>query len=312
MEEGKAENFAFPDLVHIGMVVRDVVGVEKRLASLGIGPFEPYHKRLGIVSPVERKLRGKPTDCKLMVMVAQAAPLLLEITQPEGKCIQSEFLETRGEGLHHLGFYVDDLEADIARLAKQGLTPVMQGNTSNGTLFVFYEPEKAGGIVFELVKRPAQENRTDSSGEKKSPFSKIDMVGVVVRDVDAVIERLSPLGIGPFESYQHPSPLIERRLHNRLVEAKLRIAVAKVGQVELQLQQPEQGECLQKEVLDKKGEGFLHLGAYVDDLDKEVADLDQQGLSPSMQGSTAEGRLFVFYEPEDAGGVILELAQRSV
>ena len=153
MEESEAQNFAFSHLVHIGVGVRDVVEVAKRLASLGIGPFEPYHTRLGIVPPVERKLRGKPTDCKLMVMVAQAVPLLLEITQSDGECIQSEFLESKGEGLHHLGFYVDDLDKEVADLAQQGLNPVMEGGTAEGRLFVFYEPEEAGGIILELAQR---------------------------------------------------------------------------------------------------------------------------------------------------------------
>ena len=310
-KRGEQRSSAFSDLAHVGVVVKDSDKVIQRLSALGIGPFTSYHKRLGIVSPVERIVRGEKTDCNLKVMVAETGALLVELTQPEGKCIQSEFLHSRGEGLHHLGFYVDDVGREVASLAEEGLTPVMEGISGGERLFVFYELKQAGGIVFELVKRPVQETKVRKVGEAKGPFSRIDMVAAVVKDVDKASEQLFSLGIGPFKLYRHPSPLIERKLHDELVEAKPKIRVAKQGQVEFQLQQPDQGECLQKEVLETKGEGFLHLGAYVDDLDKEVTDLAQEGVKPVMEGSTAEGRLFAFYEPEDSGGIILELVRRA-
>jgi 4-hydroxyphenylpyruvate dioxygenase-like putative hemolysin len=86
--------------------------------------------------------------------------------------------------------------------------------------------------------------------------------------------------------------------------------VTKIGQIELQLQQPVEGECLQKDFLNNKGEGFLHFGVYVDDIDKEVAQLAKKGLTPVMEGSTSKGRFFAFFEPEEAGGIVLELVQR--
>jgi hypothetical protein len=146
----------FSSLVHVGLVVADCEKVIHRLSALGIGPFTSYHKRLGVVLPVERRVRGKRTDCKLKVMVAETAGLLVELTQPEGKCIQSEFLDSRGEGIHHLGFCVEDLEGEVESLAEQGLMPVMEGSAGGERLFVFYELEQDGGILFELIKRPEQ------------------------------------------------------------------------------------------------------------------------------------------------------------
>lgn len=152
MEKSKAEKSPFSELFHVGVVVKDIDKVIERLSSLGVGPFEPYHKSLGIVSPVERRLRGKPTDCKLKTMAAQIGPIVLELIQPEGECIHSEFLDSKGEGLHHLGFYVDNLDEEVSRLAKQGLTPVMEASTTKGKFCAYFEPEEVGGIILELVE----------------------------------------------------------------------------------------------------------------------------------------------------------------
>ena len=41
-----------------------------------------------------------------------------ELIEPlEGPTTYHEFLAQRGEGLHHLGYYVDDIDTEIARMA---------------------------------------------------------------------------------------------------------------------------------------------------------------------------------------------------
>lgn len=72
---------------------------------------------------------------------------LVECT--EGRIFQSRFLDTWGEGIHHVGFLVDDVDKETANLSKQGVRTFV------------YDPGKfsymdggAGGAVFELIQRP--------------------------------------------------------------------------------------------------------------------------------------------------------------
>ena len=154
MNQNNAEKSPFSSIVHVGMVVRDIDKAIQHLSSLGIGPFEPYHNKLGIVPPVKRKLRGKPVECQLKVMAAQVGPIALELIQPEGECLQSEFLASRGEGLHHLAFFVDDLDQEVSKLAENGLKPVMEGTMAKGNYLAYFEPEESGGLIIELLQRP--------------------------------------------------------------------------------------------------------------------------------------------------------------
>src|SRR4030067_2893711 len=41
--------------------------------------------------------------------------------------------------------------------------------------------------------------RMENAAPEQSPFSKVTQIGIVVRDMDKAVERLSSLGIGPFK-----------------------------------------------------------------------------------------------------------------
>lgn len=141
----------------------------------------------------------------------------------------------------------------------------------------------------------------------KSAFSQLIHVGLVVRDMDKAIERLSSLGIGPFKSTSLPSFTEFALFRGEPMEAKVAESRAKIGDVELELLQPVEGKSPQQEFLDSKGEGIQHLAFAVDDLDKEVDRLTKQGVSVMLNGKW-EGGGFAYLDLGD-GGLIVELFQ---
>lgn len=65
------------------------------------------------------------------------------------------FLERRGEGLHHIAYRTDDLEADLATLDAAGLRLIDREPRpgANGHRVAFVHPSATGGILVELVER---------------------------------------------------------------------------------------------------------------------------------------------------------------
>jgi catechol 2,3-dioxygenase-like lactoylglutathione lyase family enzyme len=143
---------------------------------------------------------------------------------------------------------------------------------------------------------------------EESPFSKFTHVGVVVRDMDKAIEHLSSLGIGPFEPFRHSLPLTERIFRGKPTDATVKISIAKIGQVALELIQPVEGQSAHKEFLDRKGEGIQHIAFVVDDLDKEIAKLAKRGVNVLWSGRW-QGGGFAYLETDAIGGIIVELTQ---
>ncbi len=139
---------ALPAVSQVGIVVRDI---EKTAAfyysTFGVGPFAivPEVKFEGVI------LRGSPTNAKIKVAFAQSGPLQIELIQPlEGENIYTEFLDTKGEGLHHLGFQVDDFDSMLAEFRTKGIEPIFWLNLG-WMAFAYLNTETIGGVMFELL-----------------------------------------------------------------------------------------------------------------------------------------------------------------
>ena len=77
---------------------------------------------------------------------------LLESISTSG--VIAQFLEKRGEGIHHIAFEVEDILAEMQRLAAQGfaiLNEVPKRGADN-KLVCFLHPKTTGGVLIELCQ----------------------------------------------------------------------------------------------------------------------------------------------------------------
>ena len=66
----------------------------------------------------------------------------------------SKFLNKRGEGMHHLALYVEDLQKEIERLEKEGFSFVSKTPTkgADNKMIVFLHPKTTNGVLIELCQ----------------------------------------------------------------------------------------------------------------------------------------------------------------
>lgn len=108
----------------------------------------------GVLGLTARKPEFVP-DQKVNVLVTYAGAQRIELVEPAAPDSPvSKFLATRGGGLHHVAYRVDDLEAALAALKRAGVrlideTP-KQG--AHGTRVAFVHPQGAFGVLTELVE----------------------------------------------------------------------------------------------------------------------------------------------------------------
>jgi methylmalonyl-CoA epimerase len=90
-----------------------------------------------------------------LIAVADSYIQLLCPTRPDSPV--ARFLERRGEGLHHVGYRVDDCEAALASVRRGGGALVDEAPRpgSRGTTVAFVHPKGAFGTLIELVQEPA-------------------------------------------------------------------------------------------------------------------------------------------------------------
>ncbi|MCJ7681068.1 MAG: methylmalonyl-CoA epimerase [Candidatus Aminicenantes bacterium] len=67
----------------------------------------------------------------------------------------AKFLETRGEGIHHLCFEVEDLEAAMKDLKEKGIRFMTDRPVcgAGGSRIVFAHPRDLGGVLVELKEK---------------------------------------------------------------------------------------------------------------------------------------------------------------
>ena len=136
-------------LTQVGVVVRDVEKTIKRLTALGIGPFQQ------MVLPPEREewFRGKRMYADFKIYGAMIGDIQIELIQPlSGDSPHKEFLATKGEGIQHVMFAVDDFDKEVARLTKKGATELLRAKFPGGR-GVAYLDLGVGNIIFELVQK---------------------------------------------------------------------------------------------------------------------------------------------------------------
>ena len=123
-----------PPIDQVGFVVRDARATARAWEPF-FGPFQ------FIDFAVEGALyRGKPTDCRLLLALAQPGPIEIELIEVlEGRSIHSEALERGRTGPHHLRYPVDDIAATTRALEAEGLRRVWGQTSSDGVSYWYLE-----------------------------------------------------------------------------------------------------------------------------------------------------------------------------
>lgn len=78
---------------------------------------------------------------------------LLESTDPEGPI--GKFIANKGQGVHHLAFRVDDIEAALAELKAKGVRLIDEKPRygAGGARIAFLHPKATGGVLIEISER---------------------------------------------------------------------------------------------------------------------------------------------------------------
>jgi methylmalonyl-CoA/ethylmalonyl-CoA epimerase len=80
---------------------------------------------------------------------------LLQPTSPDSPV--GKFLQKRGEGIHHVCFAVEDLEAALADLSGKGFRLIHKSPVpgAGGKRVAFLHPEAGRGVLIELAEKGA-------------------------------------------------------------------------------------------------------------------------------------------------------------
>jgi len=145
MEKQEVHQLRVESIDQLGIVVRDVDKVTESWSKLlGIGPWN--YTEMETTDKAGRK-------AKTRIAFANIGSLQIELIQSvEGRTFYADFLEKHGEGIHHLGVRVDDVDTEAMNLIKQGVK-ILFGRRGR---FAYMDTGNPGGVMYELIQRPKE------------------------------------------------------------------------------------------------------------------------------------------------------------
>ncbi len=142
-------SFKDGDVIKVAYVVRDLdAAMQRHWEVCGIGPWHIYQ----FESPTVQNYvyRGKPATHSCLIAVTFGDNTQVELMQPvSGYSIYNEFLETKGEGLHHVKLFYADCTAAVAEYERRGY-PVIQSGRFDEDEHYYLDTEKDFGYIIEL------------------------------------------------------------------------------------------------------------------------------------------------------------------
>jgi methylmalonyl-CoA/ethylmalonyl-CoA epimerase len=125
---------------HVGIVVRDIE------QAMGF-----WRDVLGLELHTLRTMDDQGVRAALLAIGDSEIELLEPVVTDNGV---ARYLERKGEGLHHICFEVDDIEASLAELAAQGVELIDRTPRQGAEGRVaFIHPRAAHGVLIELVQK---------------------------------------------------------------------------------------------------------------------------------------------------------------
>lgn len=121
-------------LTQVGFIVRDIEATKRVFAEF-FGIPVPAHFDGGRFEVTGTTVNGEPApDANCLMAFFDAGPnVQIELIQPNGvKSTWQDFLDTHGEGIHHIAFQVKGMDGKILACEQFGMTCVQRGKYGDG------------------------------------------------------------------------------------------------------------------------------------------------------------------------------------
>ena len=136
---------------------------------------------------------------------------------------------------------------------------------------------------------------------------KVNQLGYVYRDIEKQAKLLETVyGVPKFAFLDKNDSLCKYRGKDSIISTRL--ALSRTLNVQIELIQHIEGECIFKEFLDSGREGLHHFGIYVDDLEAVVKGFTDQGYEILHQRIIAKQKVAYINTEKDLG-ILLEFQE---
>jgi hypothetical protein len=138
-------------ITQIGIVVNDIhKTVHEYALFFDVSP--PKVTETNSVDQAHTVFRGKPSDARAKLAFFEFKNITIELIEPiGGPSTWQEFLDSKGEGVHHIAFQVKNSEKITLDLAHRGIDLVQKGDYRGGC-YKYFDASSSLKIILELLE----------------------------------------------------------------------------------------------------------------------------------------------------------------
>lgn len=138
-------------ILQVAIVVRDIEAKTKAWSEL-LGKDPSKTVTTDTVDKTGTEYLGEKTPGRLKAVVFDLGECILELMEPiDGPTVWQEYLDERGDCLHHIGFLVDGMEDAVKSVEAQGIPVAQRAEYTNpwekGRYVYFRSEEKLGAMI---------------------------------------------------------------------------------------------------------------------------------------------------------------------
>jgi methylmalonyl-CoA/ethylmalonyl-CoA epimerase len=226
----------------------------------------------------------------------QALEFIEELPGYEG--FIADFIQRRGEGLHHLSYEIDDIEPMVAALKRDGVRIVDEHTFADGQKTAFISPRSAFGVLIQLwqpLNYDLPTPRPVADG-----LARFDHVAIAVRNINAAMEFFRRY----FQAKVINYPVHSSSQGNFVLS---HLEVAGFTLEFLQSPGPHAEDDFVRRFIERYGEGMHHLTIDVKEFDRLRESLLADNVRLVGIDTNYRGERQFFISPSSAFGTLVQI-----
>ena len=139
-------------MMQVGIIVKDIEKSAKAWTSF-LGNEEIPNISVATGSELNpTKFNGKPTDARAKLAFFKLDNITIELIEPiGGPSTWQEFLDTKGEGIHHIAFEINGMKNYIKNFEDNGIPLVQHGGWDTGE-YGYFDGSNGLALIIELLE----------------------------------------------------------------------------------------------------------------------------------------------------------------
>lgn len=139
-------------VAQIAIVVRDIESASQRYAAiLGLPVPDIIITAPGL--EVHQTYNGEPSDAQAKLAFFQLGQVQLELIEPMGgNSTWQAALDEKGEGVHHIAFWVEGMQRSVDFLKSQNIPMIQRGDMGEGQ-YAYFDSVASLGVTLELLEQ---------------------------------------------------------------------------------------------------------------------------------------------------------------